>query len=95
MDDARYATAAFQLAPGDALVLFTDGVSEATDAHDALYTIPRIEAALGSARSDPSARRIAEGLAQDVRVFVGEVPQSDDIAILVIRFEGAATTTPG
>lgn len=90
MDDTAYATAKFRLAPGDALVLFTDGVSEATDAHDALYTIPRIEAALAAARSERSARNIAEGLAQDVRVFVGEVPQSDDIAILVIRYEGAA-----
>lgn len=92
MDDTRYATTRFQLNPGDALVLFTDGVSEATDAEDGLYTIGRIEAALTAAKAEPTARRIAEGLAEDVRVFVGEVAQSDDIAILVIRYEGAGIT---
>lgn len=89
LDDVVFATTRFQLQPGDSLVLFTDGVSEATDAGDALYTIPRIEAALAVARARPTARQIAEDLARDVRVFVGEVPQSDDIAILVIRYEGA------
>lgn len=88
-DDAAFETARFQLAPGDALVLFTDGVSEATNAEDALFTNQRIEAALAAAEADASAQAIAQGLAADVRVFVGAVPQSDDIAILVVRYEGS------
>jgi sigma-B regulation protein RsbU (phosphoserine phosphatase) len=87
-DDAAFQTGSFQLARGDALVLFTDGVSEAANLADDLFTIARIETALGTARADTSARRIAEGLADDVRVFVGEAAQSDDIAILVVRWDG-------
>ena len=89
-DEAKFGATRFQLHPGDSVVLFTDGVSEATNAEDDLFTIARIEQALAAARTDRSARRIAEGLAEDVRVFVGEVAQSDDIAILVVRYEGAA-----
>jgi sigma-B regulation protein RsbU (phosphoserine phosphatase) len=86
--DATFQTGGFQLARGDALVLFTDGVSEAANLADDLFTIARIETALAAARPDGSARRLAEGLADEVRVFVGEAPQSDDIAILVVRYEG-------
>ena len=86
--DADFDPARHQLAPGDALVLFTDGVSEAANTDDDLFTIDRIESALAAVSRDASARGLAEGLADDVRVFVGEAPQSDDLAILVVRFEG-------
>lgn len=89
-DDVAYQSATFQLHHGDALILFTDGVSEATGAEDELYTTSRIETALAAARTNPSARFIAEGLAENVREFVGTVPQSDDIAILVLCYEGGA-----
>jgi sigma-B regulation protein RsbU (phosphoserine phosphatase) len=87
-EGVSYKTGRFALAPGDAVVLFTDGVSEATGADDELYTVGRMETALAAVRSDPSARFIAEGLAESVRGFVGAVPQSDDIAILVVCYEG-------
>lgn len=86
--DVPYKTDRFPLRPGDALVLFTDGVSEATDAKDMLFTTDRIETALAATRSEFSARFIAEDLAESVRGFVGAVPQSDDIAILVVCYEG-------
>jgi sigma-B regulation protein RsbU (phosphoserine phosphatase) len=89
-DDAQFATGRFELAPGDALVLFTDGVSEAANLDDDLFTVARIETALSTAEARKTARHLAEGLAEDVRVFVGEAPQSDDIAILVVRYEGPA-----
>ena len=88
LEDARFTTGRFRLAPGDALIMFTDGVSEAANAADDLYTTERIETALAAAEAQTDARRLAEGLADDVRVFVGEAPQSDDIAILVVRYEG-------
>lgn len=90
MGDLPYASARFQMAPGDALILFTDGVSEAANAADDLFTTDRIETALATVRPETTARRLAEGLAEEVRVFVGATPQSDDIAILVVRYEGAA-----
>ena len=88
IDGVAFETGRFVLKPGDALLMFTDGVSEAANADDDLYTVGRIEQALNAARPDTDARLLAEGLAQDVRVFVGATPQSDDIAILVVRYEG-------
>ena len=89
-EDAAFELAHQRLAPGEALILFTDGVSEAANADDDLFTIGRIETALASVSRGASARGLAEGLADDVRIFVGEAPQSDDLAILVVRYEGAA-----
>ena len=91
-EDVPFRTGHFDLREGDALVLFTDGVSEATGADDELFTTARIADALASARAEFSARLIAEGLAQSVRGFVGAVPQSDDIAILTVCYEGARET---
>jgi sigma-B regulation protein RsbU (phosphoserine phosphatase) len=93
-DDSPYETGRFKLAPGDALVLFTDGVSEAANLEDDLFTVARIETALAAAKPRAAARHLAEGLAEDVRVFVGEAPQSDDIAILVVRYEGTTARRP-
>ena len=88
-DDVPYLTDRFTMQPGDALVMFTDGVSEAENADQALFTTDRIDSALAEAKSKPSARFVAEGLVGSVHSFAGGVPQSDDIAILVICFEGA------
>lgn len=88
LEDADFEPGRHTLAAGDALILFTDGVSEAANTDDDLFTIGRIETALAAVRRDASARGLAEGLADDVRVFVGEAPQSDDLAILVVRWEG-------
>lgn len=87
-DDVPYRTDHFTLVEGDALVLFTDGVSEATAAGDELFTIARIADALAATKAEFTAQRIAEGLAESVRAFVGTVPQSDDIAILAVCYEG-------
>lgn len=89
-EDIVYKTDRFSLGAGDALVLFTDGVSEATDADEMLFTTGRIESALETVRARHSAQRISEGLAESVRGFVGAVPQSDDIAILTVCYEGNA-----
>lgn len=88
LEDVAYRADRFRLDAGDALVLFTDGVSEATNADDDLFTTDRIESALSAAREEVSARRIAQGLSESVSAFVGAVPQSDDIAILVVGYNG-------
>jgi len=87
-DEAEFETAQVRLAPGDALVLFTDGVSEATTAEDELFGIERIETTLAELRDDLSARRIALALTDAVNRFVGDAPQFDDITILVVRYQG-------
>jgi sigma-B regulation protein RsbU (phosphoserine phosphatase) len=73
-----------RLAAGDALVLYTDGVTEAHDPAGTLFGEERLLEHLSShGGEDP--RSLAEGLREAVRAFAGPAPQFDDIAILVLR----------
>ncbi len=73
-----------RLAPGDALVLYTDGVTEAFDPQRALFGDARLLAALagGPVRH---ARDLVEGTVGAVRAFAQGAPQSDDLAVLALR----------
>jgi sigma-B regulation protein RsbU (phosphoserine phosphatase) len=73
-----------RLEVGDAVVLYTDGVSEAQDAVGAFFGVERILVALHSLRQD-TASAVTGGLLGAVRAFAGEVQQSDDITILTLR----------
>ncbi|MEM9618047.1 MAG: SpoIIE family protein phosphatase [Pseudomonadota bacterium] len=93
LEDVSFTAASIQLWPGDKLVLFTDGVTEAENADEEMYTEARIKKALEKTNTTSSARQIAEGLAKSARSFVGAVPQSDDIAILTICYKGKVSPT--
>jgi sigma-B regulation protein RsbU (phosphoserine phosphatase) len=77
------------LSDGDALVFYTDGVSEAFNPERELYGSERLLAdATGLAGQ--SANAISAGLLAKVRAFAGTAPQSDDIAILTFKVNVAA-----
>jgi len=80
-----------QLHDGDTLVLYTDGVNEAFDVHQACYGNARLLADLEGFGGKP-AREVSAGLLQRVRAFSGEAPQSDDIAIVALRPVAEART---
>jgi sigma-B regulation protein RsbU (phosphoserine phosphatase) len=69
---------------GDALIFYTDGVTEAFDPRDECYGSERLLADAG-AFAGQAAPALAAGLLQKVRAFAGTAPQSDDIAILALR----------
>jgi phosphoserine phosphatase RsbU/P len=77
-----------QLNPGDALVLYTDGVTEAMNVGHQLFGAQAIETTLSRAGQTPASERIIKVLLEDMRVFVGEAQQSDDITMLVIKYLG-------
>ncbi|HKZ32720.1 MAG TPA: PP2C family protein-serine/threonine phosphatase, partial [Vicinamibacteria bacterium] len=77
-----------RLAPGDAVVLFTDGVPEAQDPQGAFFGAERIVKAVAGSRQEAPATMTRQ-LLQAVRDFAGEAPQSDDITILTLRRLGA------
>ena len=87
-DDIDFDIARLRLEPGDALILFTDGVSEAMTADDRLFTVERIGDTLSELVNNPTASTIATALADKVNIFVGDAPQFDDIAILVVQYRG-------
>jgi sigma-B regulation protein RsbU (phosphoserine phosphatase) len=73
--------------PHDTLVMYTDGVTEAMDGQDRLYS----EARLLSCLNDMCGRSVVDivhGVRADIETFTGGTEQSDDITLLVIEFNG-------
>ena len=75
------------LREGDALIFYTDGVSEAFNPADECYGNERLLADSVALAGLP-ASEMTTGLLQKVRAFAGAAPQSDDIAILSFRVGG-------
>jgi sigma-B regulation protein RsbU (phosphoserine phosphatase) len=80
------------LGPGESLLLYSDGVTEAMDASETLYSDQRLESFLASKRGS-SPRQIIGDLISDVRHFAGGAPQSDDITVLALRYFGTTGQT--
>ena len=74
------------LRPGDLLLLYTDGVTEAMDVAGGEYGEERLARfAAASARSGATAAETVEALLKDVRAFAARTPQHDDITIVAVR----------
>ena len=84
----RYAVQEITLAPGDALFLYTDGITDATNESDDRFTAGRLREALDRTGA-ASASHVIGGVAEAVESFVGNAPQADDLTMMCIRFRGA------
>lgn len=87
--DFAYPEEAIALAPGDTLVLITDGATEAQDAGDALFGLDGVISALAG-QGDMTAGGRSRDLADRVRAFEGETEPSDDLTILAVRYRRAS-----
>lgn len=85
MPATRYKTGHTRLAPGDALLLFTDGVTEATDATGEFFGDERLVATLGSCASNSPAT-ICNQLRFTLAAFAAGAQQADDITLLAIEY---------
>ncbi len=73
-----------ELAPGDLLCLYSDGITEATSPSDEEYGIERLEALLAESGDLPIEQRL-ERLAEAVTRFAAGQPQGDDQTFLLVR----------
>jgi sigma-B regulation protein RsbU (phosphoserine phosphatase) len=89
MEGVRFREHPFELYPGDKLVVYTDGVTEATDAHEELFGNDRL---LDALNRDPSAppKQLLSTLRKEIDTFVGDAPQFDDITMLGFHYIGMA-----
>jgi sigma-B regulation protein RsbU (phosphoserine phosphatase) len=84
MEGIKFKSGSLRLNPGDALVMYTDGVTEAENpVHDQFGT-DRLETVLAGLKG-ASSRQIVETVHDWVHEFIDGAPQSDDITQLVIR----------
>ena len=87
MEGIRYRKNELQLQPGDKIYLYTDGVTEATDANEQLYGEERLLNILNSLEKS-GVEEICTKVKVDVDLFVGEAPQFDDITMLCLEYKG-------
>jgi serine phosphatase RsbU (regulator of sigma subunit) len=88
VDGVRYVPRSIALNPGDTLLLYTDGVTEAENSQSAQFGLDRLQQAIVEARGQP-ARSVVEHVIKRVAEFAGGAPQSDDITcVAVVRNEG-------
>ncbi|MEI7982899.1 MAG: PP2C family protein-serine/threonine phosphatase, partial [Bacteroidota bacterium] len=85
MEGMNYLSKRTRLSPGERLILFTDGITEAFNSDDQPYGEERLEEFL-TASSEKSIDIIVKGIASAVNEFSTGVPQSDDITLLAIRY---------
>lgn len=83
-DDFVYTNSTLTLEPGDALILYTDGVTEAFNEEKQQFGEKGLEKTLKSVPGADS-KEIIEAIKEDVTDFSGNEPQSDDITILSLK----------
>jgi len=84
MDDITYDEDETVLGPGDMLVLYTDGITEAMDRANDLFGKERLKDAIRSAAGG-SARDVISAIIAAVKSYAGDTPQADDLTIVTVR----------
>jgi serine phosphatase RsbU (regulator of sigma subunit)/DNA-binding NarL/FixJ family response regulator len=84
MEDSVWQQKLVKFAPGDVLFLYTDGVTEAQDAHGNFFGEHRLLQNVRKHRNGP-ATQIQDTLFEQVKTFLGEARIQDDIALVVVR----------
>ncbi len=90
MEELSFSCKSVTLKPGETVFVFTDGVTEAMNRQEDLFTEPRLEKILNRCSRKP-VTRIADEIMQAIDDFSAGIPQTDDITMLVIRYNGGET----
>jgi len=74
------------LRPGDLYLFFTDGISEAMNAHDECFGEPRLGELIQAHAHLPSAE-LRERVLREIAAFVGDAPQHDDMTMILLKVD--------
>lgn len=83
--EQEFSSHLLRLRPGDSLLLYTDGLSEARDVHGAEYGIERLMKLTLAIRAS-SPRAMISACLEDLNKFGGGAPKSDDLTIMAVRW---------
>ena len=89
MEGMKYRRNELVLSPGDEIYLYTDGVTEATNAENALYGEERLANLLNTMHG-LSGEALCRAVKADIDAFAGDAPQSDDITMLYLKYNGGS-----
>ncbi len=87
MEGMRFREHEFEIHPGDTLFVYTDGVAEATNANNELFTEERMIEAL-NVNPNASPKELLDNVNNAINAFVLEAPQFDDITMMGIAWNG-------
>ena len=87
MEGAPYRSHKLTLAPGDGILLYTDGVTEAQDVAGTLYGENRLEGLIAGVAADKDAHRCCDEVLSSILSFAGAAEQADDITALAFRLK--------
>ncbi len=86
LPEVKYETGAVTLAPGDWLIIFTDGLVEAVNARDEEYGETRVLFGLEAGKSlEP--KDLLKRLMGELDLYVGNTPQHDDVTCMLLKSE--------
>ncbi|MFQ5651339.1 MAG: PP2C family protein-serine/threonine phosphatase [bacterium] len=85
--EAEYRSNVLTLQPGDAVFLYSDGVTEAMDLDQEEFLEAGLEKSLQN-KPDASVTEMTEQVMQDVQTWAKGAPQSDDITVLALKYNG-------
>jgi sigma-B regulation protein RsbU (phosphoserine phosphatase) len=91
--DSEFKNSTLQLSPGEFLVLYTDGITEAFSPSEEMYGVKGLEDTIKLAlihSPDLSAQELLQGIDQSVQVFVGDSLPSDDMTLIVLHRSGGS-----
>ncbi|MEO1631210.1 MAG: PP2C family protein-serine/threonine phosphatase, partial [Bacteroidota bacterium] len=83
--DFAYASNSVTLAPGDTLLLYTDGLTEAVDVSGTQFEETRLAESLGTL-PDCSPAEVIRHLLSAVESFSDDAPQADDLTLLAVQY---------
>jgi serine phosphatase RsbU (regulator of sigma subunit) len=86
-DESSWSQMSIDIEPGDALVLYTDGITDAQNADEQFFGLERLQEAVRKHHGKP-ALELREALLAEVRQWVGDAPQFDDITLMVVVRKG-------
>jgi steroid delta-isomerase-like uncharacterized protein len=86
-DHATFPAETVQLSPGDMIVAFSDGVTDASASDGSDFGMDRLVAVAASA-AKPTARELLAHVIHSIEEFAGSVPQADDITVAVVQYRG-------
>ncbi len=85
--EQEFSSHTVRLQPGDSLLLYTDGLSEARDIHGAEYGIDQLVKLAPAIRAS-SPQAMINACLEDLKTFSGGARKSDDLTIMAVRWSG-------
>jgi len=87
MENATYQTGQTILHPGESIFLYTDGVTEAMNEKEEFFSDNRLRTKISLFEGHPP-KEVISGMAEEIARFSQNMPQADDMAMMMIRFFG-------